>query len=174
MNPYVIIAVFVMWGTSLLGAGRWQNEAGHTAERVTWQAKANQELAQANAKIVELETDARALEQKHAAQLDQVATTYEKELSDVTVKKDSVIAQLRAGAIRLHDPYAPGFKAPGGPASPAAAGTGRCDGGAPAELSQRTSEFLVGLASRADEVVKQLQACQAVVRSDRDLKGPAP
>lgn len=171
MNPYVILAVVVMWAGSLFGVGRWQNEAGHTAERVTWQAKTNQELAQANAKIIQLETAARAQEQQHAAQLEQVATTYEKEKADVTAQKDSVIAQLRAGAIRLHDPYSPGFKAPGSPTSPAAS-TGRCDGGAGSELSQRTSEFLVGLASRADEVVKQLQACQAVVKSDR--KGPAP
>lgn len=172
MNPYIILAVVVMWIGSLFGVGRWQNEAGHTAERVSWQAKDNQELAQANAKIILLETAARAQEHQHAAQLAQVATTYEKEKADVAAQKDSVIAQLRAGTVRLHDPYSPGFKAPGSPASPAAASTGRCDGGEGSELSQRTSEFLVGLASRADEVVKQLQACQAVVKSDR--KGPAP
>ena len=172
MNPYVILAVVVMWAGSLFGVGRWQNEEGHTAERVVWQARETAQLAEFNAKIIKLETDARAQEQQHAAHLDQIATTYEKEKADVTAQKDSVIAQLRAGTMRLHDPHSPGFKAPGGPASPAAASTGRCDGGEGSELSQRTSEFLVGLASRADEVVKQLQACQAVVKSDR--KGPAP
>lgn len=174
MNPYVIIGLIIAWGASLFGVGHWQNAEGHTEERVAWQAKDNQELAQANAKILTLEAAARDTEHRHAAEIDSVATTYEKEKANALAKKDSVIADLRSGALRLRDPYSLAFKASGGPTGAAPASSGQRDGGAGGELSVSTSEFLIGLASDADEVVKQLQACQAVVRSDRDLKGPAP
>ena len=105
---------------------------------------------------------------EHASQTAQEAAsaTYQKELTNVTKIKDRVIAQLRAGSIRLRDP---GAKYSLGANTLPSIGTtpGGCNGGAEAELSDSLAEFLTGEASRADGVVAQLQACQAVVKSDR-------
>jgi prophage endopeptidase len=174
LNPYVLLTLVAVWAASLFGVGRWQNDAGHIAERGVWQARANAELASANAKILQLSAEVRATEQRHASELDQVAAEYEKEKAHVAAQTDFVIAGLRAGGLRLRDPYTPAIPAGGDPAGQATPATSGGNGGTGGELSEQTSEFLIGEASRADEIVKQLQACQAVVRSDRDLKGPAP
>jgi hypothetical protein len=66
MNPYAIIAALIIWAASLAGVGYWQNGVGHVEEGAAWQKKENRELADANAKILQLETDARASEQSHS------------------------------------------------------------------------------------------------------------
>ena len=54
----------------------------------------------------------------------------------------------------------------GSPGSPAPGASGR-NGEAGAYLPESTSRFLLGLASEADAVVLQLQACQAILESER-------
>ena len=167
MNPYIIIGILVLWAASLFGAGYWQNQAGHTAERVAWQAKDNKELSDANAQILKLNNEARATEHTHAEQLANIATSYEQERQNEITAKDVLIAKLRAGSVQLHDPYASSVQASGCATSTIAAGAGRGDAQAGSELSEQLGEFLISEASRADKVVTQLQACQAVVQSDR-------
>lgn len=167
MNPYVILGAVVLWAISLFGVGHWQNNAGHEAERLVWQERANTELATANAKILQMENDARETEHQHSEEVAAAAAKYEKEKTNVIAQKDAAIASLRSGTLRLRDPYSPGIKTCGDPIGAIATATGGRDGGAPTQLSGETSEFLISLASEADEVVKQLQACQAIVLSDR-------
>lgn len=170
MNPYVIIGALVFWIASLVGVGYWQNDAGHVAERTTWQTRENTELRAANDKIITLEEGNRKAEQKHATALATVSSDYERKLSDANKQRAADAAALRAGTLRLRDPNPTGLRACGGLSAQVSTGTGRRDGPEGGELSEAAAGFLLEFASDADDVARQLAACQAVVVKDRELR----
>ena len=182
MNPYAIIALLIAWGLSLAGVGWWQRNDGETAERSAWQGRENAELVAANGKIKTLEEGARKAEQDKAAALAAISTDYERKLSDANKQRAADAAAVRAGSLRLRDPSSPGLHACGGLATETAAGTGQRDGGAAGELSPTTagvlsaaaSGFLLDLVNEADDVARQLAACQRVVIEDRNTKLSGP
>ena len=166
MNPYLIIGLIVAWLVSLATVGYWQNAAGHTAERVIWQARDNEELTKANADIKRLEEAARATEQAHTAALGKIAEDHQKEITDAAAQKERDVAAARAGRIVLRIPAAcPRPNGGGAPKVAAAPSLG--DGGATAELPRQVVADLLSLADDADAVTRQLGECQAVVRADR-------
>jgi hypothetical protein len=167
MNPYAIIAALIIWAASLAGVGYWQNGVGHVEESATWQKKDNAELKEANAKILQLETEARASEQAHSETQHLISTGLQKDLQNAEIQRQKDVADARSGAIRLRDPGAPAVQNCGGGTSETATGTSGRDGQAGAELSANAVEFLLTEADRADAVVRQLTACQAVVDADR-------
>lgn len=168
MNPYNIIALLIAWGLSLAGVGWWQRNDGETVERSAWQARENAALIAANGKIKTLGEDARKAEQDKALALTAISTDYERKLSDANKQRAADAAAVRAGSLRLRDPSASGLRACGGFPTEAAAGTGQRDGGAAGELSAAASGFLLDLANEADDVARQLVACQRVVIEDRE------
>lgn len=170
MKPYVIIGLIVVWVASLAGVGYWQNEAGHIAERTTWQTRENGELRTANATIKALQERARKSEHDHAAALSAVSTDYERKLSHANKQRAADAAALRAGTLRLRDPDPTGLRACGGLGAKIGAGPGGRDGAQGGELSDAAAEFLLDLASDADDVARQLEACQEVVVKDRELR----
>jgi prophage endopeptidase len=166
-NPYIIIALLVVWLGSVAGVGAWQNNAGHTAERLTWEKRANVELSTANSKIKALEDAYRLREQMHAVEISSIDTQYTKELQDAKTVTDALIVRARNGDLRLHDPYATANAGCGNTLPEATTSTGQRDGETRSELPKPTTEFLLAEAGRADEVVKQLDACQQVMIEDR-------
>lgn len=170
MNPYVIIGLIVAWATSLAGVGYWQNEAGHIAERTIWQTLENGELRTANATIKSLHEQARKSEYEHAAALAAVSTDYERKLSDANKQRAADAAALRAGTLRLRDPNPTGFRSCGSLGTKIGTSPGERDGAQGGELSDAAAGFLLDLASDADDVARQLEACQAVVVKDRELR----
>jgi len=147
--------------------GQQQFGLGEKAERAAWLARETTELRSANAKIKSLEEKYRQQERDAADAIAVISSQYQKDLNHVKTEKDRVIAGLRGGAFRLRIPVAASVQACGGAASEAPASTGGRDGDARAELSIEASEFLVGLASEADEVTKQLGRCQDIIKADR-------
>lgn len=170
MNPYIIIGLIVAWLASLVGVGYWQNAAGHVDERATWQTRANAELRAANATINALQEKARKSEQDHAAALAAVSSDYERKLSDANKQRAADAAALRAGTLRLRDPNPTGLSSCGGLGGEAGTGAGRRDGPEGGELSAAAAEFLLDLAFDADDVARQLAACQEVLVKDRELR----
>lgn len=161
----IVVVALATWGlTTLYGAGV---ESGTTAEKQRWQARENAALAEATRKIKELQESYRALEKRRAEDVAAAAAQYEKDKANEVAKRDRVIADLRGGNLRLRVPVAACSQGGGSAVPGAPAGAGGRDGGASAELSGPASEFLVGLASEADAVVRQLAACQAVIAADR-------
>ena len=173
-NPYVILALLVALGLSLAGVGYWQRSDGETAERSAWQGRENAELVAANGKVKTLEEGARKAEQDKAAALAAISTDYERKLSDANKQRAADAVAVLAGSLRLRDPSSPGLRACGSLPTEAAAGTGQRDGGAAGELSAAASGFLLGLANEADDVSRQLAACQRVVIEDRNAKLSGP
>lgn len=167
---YILIACAVVGGSGYL----YGRTDGAKLERVEWQAKENDALKKATARLAELTAEATKKEREHADALAAVSGHYQGELKNERAKKDRVIAGLRAGTVRLFDPNGKcsgiGIALPEtgpGPSGRDAAGGGNLPGSSVAILSSNASEFLIGEASRADEVAKQLTACQGIVRADR-------
>ncbi len=147
--------------------GQHQFGLGEQAERAAWLKRENAELTAANANIKALEEKYRQQEHDAADAIAVISFKYQEDLKHVKSEKDRVIAGLRGGAFRLRVPVAATSAACGDSAPEAASAPGGRDGGARAELSVTASEFLVGLASDADEVVRQLTRCQEVIIEDR-------
>jgi len=114
-----------------------------------------------------LEEKYRQQEHDAADALAVISSKYQEDLKHVKTEKDRVIAGLRDGTFRLRIPVATRLGAYGGAASEVAFTACGRDGEARTELSVEASEFLVGLASESDEVVKQLGRCQDIIKADR-------
>lgn len=168
MNPWIALGLVLAWVASLAGVGYWQNDAGHTAERVAWQTRDNEELRKANAKIIALNDAARQTEQQNAAKVAAIATDYERKLKDAKTQRDHDIADAYSGAIGLRIPSTSGITAGGSEAATTTAATGQCNGGTATELPRETVANLLALADDADEITNQLAACQEVIRADRE------
>lgn len=158
----VVLAAFYSYGHQQFGLGK-------QAERSAWLARENTQLVAANAKIKQLQEQYRQQEQDAADAIVVISKNYQEDLKHVKADKDRVIAGLRGGAFRLRIPVAAPVPTLGSAAAEVAAATGRRDAEARAELSVEASEFLVGLASESDEVVKQLGRCQDIIKADRRI-----
>lgn len=177
MKPSWLIPMVIslLLGTVLVAAGYAYGEKqfalGEQAERSAWQTRENDQLLAANAKIKHLEEKYRQQEQDAADAIAIISFNYQKDLKHVQAEKDRVIAGLRDGTFRLRLPAASGLHPNGGATAAVAACAPGCDAAARAELPVEAAEFLVGLASEADEVAKQLGRCQEVIQADRRNQG---
>lgn len=167
----VIVALSALLMVLFYFYGQQQFGLGEKAERLKWLGRENTALTKANSRIKELEEQARASERKHAQDMADASTTYQKDLKHEKAEKDRVIADLRRGNLRLHIAVTSPVSAAGDSATAPGTRAARCDGETRGELSLEASEFLVGLASESDEVAHQLTACQAVVNADRKQQG---
>jgi hypothetical protein len=169
MYLFGAVAVAALMAAVVIGAYR----AGQKAERAYWQARELQAMAAADQALTQAHETIRAMEHNAQAAMVAASDAYQKEISHVRTEKDRVIADLRARTVVLRDPWSPYIDAHPMPGTaPASCG---CDAGEKGELSESTAEFLVALASEADEVVAQLGRCQQVVRAYQQLtmKGDA-
>ena len=148
--------------------------AGRDIERSVWAEQQNSDLREANRALDAAHKAARIQEQEAARKVAAVSSTYQRDLANANRTKDIAMAALRSGALVLRDPVASSPPVSGGTAEAPACACGR-DGppggvlsaSASRVLSGEASRFLIALASEADVVATQLQACQALVRADR-------
>ena len=167
MNPYLPLLAFVVAVGAFCGGEINGKERGETSERLAWQTRANTELAAANAKILELENAARASEQTHGETQHLISQSYERDLQNAQTNAQRDLDAARSGALRLRDPGAAAVATCGSTAAPAPTTASGRDAGADAGFSSEATAFLLSESTRADAVVRQLAACQAVVLSDR-------
>lgn len=104
---------------------------------------------------------ARAREHEMATVQATIAETLERSKTDALRKKDAVIADLRAGTLRLPIPAS----VPG-PGDTAATACER-DAAATRKFLGPFLEATATLHAEADLVAEQLAACQAIIRADR-------
>lgn len=166
-----IIAVAVLLGVILaaaISAYSWAYKNGVQAERVVWQEAENKALQITLADLQATQERLRIAENNHAVQLNHVSQTYQEKLTNEKQKLNNTLASYRAGTLSLRDKHAAsnatacsGFTAEIGTGT---SGRYATEG---AKLSEPLAQFLIRLASEADEVVQQLTACQAIVNADR-------
>lgn len=151
------------WETS---AGVAKGKADQDAE---YARRDNQALRDAIHARERMQQEKEAIEQRNAALVGAASTAYQEGLSHGKKDVDDAVRRVHAG-YRLRDPgrTAAAAECAAGAAAAPDAGAGRRDGEAGAELSAAASEFLLRIAGEADDVVRQLTACQAVVAADRE------
>lgn len=162
-NPWVILAAVVALGAALTGSFFYGISVGEAKNQTKWQkreidinAESTKKLAAANARVL-------AAERKSAGDMASVSKAYQDKLQEKDHEKDRAIARARASGLFV------ATKRPTcGNAVPAVGPSpGGRDDAPRSELSDGASEFFIAEANRADKIVEQLQACQAIVRADR-------
>lgn len=149
IRVYAAIALVLLLGVGVWYYGHTRYEAGIAAGT----AKVEAIQTRAAQALVAAEQSARAIEQAKAAQLATVAQQYEQDKAHAQATADRVIADLRAGNLRLRDQWQ-GCPASGVPGD--AAGGVKPDGDA--QLRSEGASDLVRLAAEADAQIRGLQA----------------
>lgn len=163
-----LLGGLLLIGSLVLGVDLWLShrdaaayKRGHADAVAEWTADTARRQQIALAKQKDFQDRNAAL----AASMGVLAGQLTKENADARSKLAAVNADIAAGRMRLTVPGAicPG----GGGASAAAGGTGVGDGGASAVLPPAIGADLAALADEADEVARQLGACQQILRAER-------
>lgn len=159
--PWRALAVVLL----CLAAGviGWMDGARHEgAKAVARERDAAQAVA---ARVQALQTQVRETEERHAQALANVSADYQQRMNNAIQVRAADHAALHSGALRLHDPA--GSASCGSAAPEIAAGSSGRDDRTPGELSGSAAEFLLDFAHDADDVARQLAACQRIVIEDR-------
>lgn len=188
---FATILLYLAAGAAVLGAlyaiysaidSSWASTAGvdkGKAEiRAEFSVRDAAALAEAHAEKDRAIRDKEAAERKSLEAVTAASTNYQKGLTDGKKTVDAAVARARAG-FRLRDPgrTAGPAECPADRGAPAGAAPAGRDGAAGTELpgtasvvlSAEASEFLIRLAGEADDVVRQLNACQGVIMADRGI-----
>jgi hypothetical protein len=153
MNRTLIAALaFVVWSAAMFGAGwAWRDDRAEGVEA--------RQQASASAAVVEQVNQTRAEEQSNALLLADIGAKHEEDRAAAQAVPDAVVAELRAGTVRLRHDLATCHT---NRLSQDAAGAGERD--APADLGVTIAGPAIGIGRDADD---QLRACQAVIAADR-------
>lgn len=172
LAPYLIaIAVFAGWTYASYHFG----SSTATTARNAYYDKIIADRDAADAKNRQQATDqARADELARQQLMADIDTKHQQEMNDAKLKTDQIISDLRNGTLRLRNALDVAASAiqrlPGTPAAP-----GVSDGSQASGLSGGNAEFLLRKGGDADDIVRELDECQAVVIADRVKLGqPAP
>lgn len=121
-------------------------------------AKRDADAAEAKANAVQ---EARRQEQAAAAYIAFIDRVQEEALRNAIEARDDTIADLRSGALQLRERFTCSAARSSVPGTAPSTGLDHAPG--EGGLQRTDAEFLVRFAGEADEVVIQLQACQAVL-----------
>lgn len=125
------------------------------------------DLKSANAAL-DAEKAARDAERKRVEDMAALELVLTKENTDALLYRDNLIASLRAGAQRVRNDR----KCPSSRPAQAGAGVGTNPAPEGVYLPPEAQERVLRIGAEADDVVRQLTACQAVITSDRALQKP--
>jgi len=148
--------------TFLIGAFAWYHHsvfaAGKAAVTAQYNADNALRLKQLAAMQMALNTAARQKQEAIAA----MDAQYQQVISNDQKANDAAIASIRSGALKLRKRFTCAA-ASANPVPKTADSSGVSNGQAKSGLQPADAEFLVQLADRADAVVHQLDACQAIL-----------
>jgi hypothetical protein len=153
MNRTLIaVLAFVAWSAGMFGTGwAWRGDRAEGAE-------ARQESG-ALAAVADQVNQARTTEHTQADTMATIGAKHEEDRAAAEAVPAAVVAELRAGTVRLRHDLATCHT---GRLSEAAAGAVQRD--APADLGVTVAGPAIGIGRDADD---QLRACQAVIAADR-------
>lgn len=143
--------VYAFWWTYSTG-----EEAGANAVRLEYEQKIKIQRDNHQAELI-------AAERKAAADMAAIDQAHQEAMTNAQTEIDRLVDAVRSGEQRLRDR----FKCPANGVPQAGGSPGGSHAGTAGGLQSEDAEFLIREAARADAVVRQLQACQAVVKADR-------
>lgn len=165
LNRYLLIALL---GSALVAFSGWQGyKVGKDRTNVLWLAKQAAENAAAAKRISELQDAARAKESLASVKL----STIQNELSEAQNEISSQTSELNriyADIKRLRFQHN-ALQANGGEGGAVTANSEDCGGKTQTIFSREIFEYLYAEATRADEIVNQLNACQDILILDREV-----
>jgi len=138
---------------------------GVNSERAKWQMREYAQQQAYNAELIETHAKYRAKENKSASEAVARDLLAKQQLKEVSHAKDTIIANLRAGTLRLRDTATVSTCSSG--VSKVAANTSEPDLPSQCGLSQGFSEYLVRRFYEADSEVIALNQCIDQLRADR-------
>lgn len=159
----------IMLGVCVLGivaVAWWFYHQGQKSEELVDVKEDNTILARTLDRLHELEEQVRQQEHDHSVEMAEIDKVNQKELTDARAKSGAFIDDVMSGKLRLYDPHARCGR-PNSNTGETVASPSVDHGATGAELSDEVERFLELEAARADEVVIQLTACQAILRADR-------
>lgn len=146
---YIAIALVVF---SFWAGWEWRDRSADLAVSIGEAKQANTIVAQVN--------DARATEHHQANTMASIGALHEQDRAAGPAVAEAVVAELRAGSLRLRNGWA-GCETQR--LSDAAAATAERDA-----ATERRAEFAGAVVRAGRDADDQLKACQAVVAADRD------
>jgi prophage endopeptidase len=164
MNAFLTKAVAALAIVLVLGGVSYSKGRAAAAQKFNLQLSAIS--GEHKKQLAALEAAARVKEQAAVVQIAAIEAQHQEQLKDEKSKSDAATSDLRSGAVRLRNRFTCDAGASGG-VPDAATSTSGGDAAASRGLQGADAELLIREAARADEIVLQLQACQAVVAADR-------
>jgi len=161
-NPYVIVGALVLVICSYF----YGHQTGVAVTKAEWEAEKLVAAADA-ARILKAEQD-KVTEYEHllANTQNRVEKVYVDKIRTVEVVRDKLIDTARTDGLFI-DAACPDHS---NPVPSAAASTSSDHGGTKARLSGEAAEALITIAADADEITHQLNACQEILRNERELR----
>ena len=163
LKKYLLSALLAF---ALVAFAGWKGyKLGKENERAVWLATKVIEVAQASAKIKQLEDEARASESLHAVKLANISNDLNGVIHDIETLNDSVsngarnVARVRFGIDTL--------QARRSDESAVSAPTRECNGETITEFSPGVFRYVYDGFTSCDEIVEQLDAAQALILEDR-------
>jgi hypothetical protein len=161
-NPYVILGALVFAICSYFyghHTGVQVTKAEWEAEKATAAIEAGKVLAKANQEV-------RELEHLLANTQNRVEKVYVDKVRTVEVERKQLVDVARTDGLFI-DAACPDNSNPVPSAAPSPSSD---NGGKKARLSGEAAEALITIAADADEIVHQLNACQEILRNERELQ----
>lgn len=158
MTARIAIAVAALILSGLIG-WEWRDRSAD-AEAARVESERARERAEAADKLARFQAEARQQEHRHAADMDRVAQQYLEELSNAKAESDRVVADLRAGTLRLQDRWRGCGEPPAVPDTGAGSGT-------PDAVAADREASAGRIVQAAAECEAQVMGLQEIIRKDR-------
>jgi hypothetical protein len=161
-NPYVIVGALVLVICSYF----YGHHTGVQVTKAEWETEKAVAAVEA-AKILKAEQDkVREFEHLLANTQNKVEKVYVEKIRTVEVEKQQLVDIARTDGLFIDAACPDNSNSVSSPA----ASPGNDHGGAKARLSGEAAEALIAIAADADEVTHQLNACQEILRNERELR----
>ena len=161
-NPYVIIGALVLVICSYF----YGHHTGVEVTKAEWEAEKATAAIEAGKALDKVNKEVRELEHLLANTQTKVEKVYVDKVRTVEVERRQLVGTARTDGLFI-DAACPD-RSNALPSATTSAGSDH--GGTKARLSGEAAEALISIAADADEVAHQLNACQEILRYERELQ----
>lgn len=168
--PWYLLATLALCG----GVGWYSHHTGYNSGAAAVQVKLDKVNAQLAQERETASEAARAAEKKHAADLAAADATYQENLKDAKTNSDRLVADLRAGNVRLRGQWDACLASA---AVPVLAGSAGREDASPGLWPAGEGTVLGDITDQihdADEADAWIKYLQSVIKADREATGKKP
>lgn len=160
-NPYVIVGALLL----IIGSYFYGHHTGVQVTKADWEEEKATAAIEAGKALDKANKEVRELEHLLANTQNKVEKVYVEKVRTVEVERKQLVDIARTDGLFIDASCPDSSNAVSSPA----ASPGSDHGGKKARLSGEAAEALIAIAADADEIVHQLNACQEILRNEREL-----